>query len=67
VDCLRLYREWSNELAYALKAFSDSSESCAGSDVVDVEDCMEKRLDWEVDGVRTGLEYGAGEDCGRGD
>jgi len=28
--------------------------------------CIEKRLDWELDGVRTGLELlnGTGEDCG---
>jgi hypothetical protein len=51
-------------MAYALNAFLDSSESCAGS-VVDVDDCIEKRLDWELDGVKTGLAYGTGDDCGR--
>lgn len=29
--------------------------------------CMEKRLDWELDGVRTVLEpKGTGDDCGLG-
>jgi hypothetical protein len=39
----------------------DSSESCAGSAAV-VEEalCMEKRLDWELDGVRTVLATGDG-------
>jgi len=50
------YRDWSKELAYARKAFRDSSESWIGSAAVDeVVLRMEKRLDWELDGVKTGF------------
>jgi len=47
------------ELAYALSALRDSSESWLGSAEVDADDCvlcMEKRLDCELEGVRTGFE-----------
>lgn len=66
VDCRLEYRDWSNELAYALRAFFDSSESWLGSEAVDdVELCKEKRLDWELEGVNTDLEVkGIGDDCG---
>jgi len=65
VDCRLEYRDWSKELAYALNALLDSSESCAGSDAVDKVLCIEKRLDCELDGVRVGLELKVrGDDCG---
>jgi len=65
VDCRLEYRDWSNELAYALKAFLDSSDNWVGSEPVDdVELCMEKRLDWELDGVKAGFEYLTGDDLG---
>jgi len=42
----------------------DASDICAGgSEAVDeVELCMEKRLDWELEGVRAGLEAKAADD-----
>jgi hypothetical protein len=55
LDWRLVRRDWSKELAYALRAWRASSESWAGS-VVPVEDaalCMEKRLDCELEGVRT--------------
>lgn len=55
VDCRLEYRDWSKELAYALKAFFDSSESWTGSVAVDEVLRIEKMLDCELDGVRTGL------------
>lgn len=50
-------RDWSKELAYALNALFDSADSCTGSELaedVDEELRIEKRLDCELDGVRTG-------------
>jgi len=67
VDCRLEYRDWSNELAYALKAFLDSSDNWIGSEVVDeCELCIEKRLDCELEGVRTFFELlkVTGDDCG---
>lgn len=56
LDCLLDRRDWSNDEAYALSAFRASSESWAGSEALDAVDealCMEKRLDCELEGVRT--------------
>jgi len=66
VDCRLEYRDWSNELAYALKAFLDSSDNCIGSEEVEeCELCIEKRLDCELEGVKRFLEFKVtGDDCG---
>lgn len=62
-DCLREYRDWSKELAYARRACRDSSDSlvASGGGVADEALCMEKRLDCELDGVSVSRE---GEDAG---
>lgn len=56
-------RDWSNELAYALRALRASSDSCVGSGALDEEEddealCIEKRLDCELEGVRAVLDAG---------
>lgn len=55
MDWRREYRDWSNELAYALNALLDSSDTWFCSDEVECVLCMEKRLDCELEGVRTGF------------
>lgn len=55
-DWRRDRRDWSKELAYALRALRVSSDSWAGSEGLDDEEtalCMENRLDCELEGVRT--------------
>jgi hypothetical protein len=64
LDWRRDLRDWSNELAYALRALRDSSESWAGSEGALLDDaalCMEKRLDCELEGVRAVLAVVIGE------
>ena len=64
LDWRRDRRDWSNELAYALSALRASSDSWAGSEGALLDDtalCMEKRLDCELDGVRTPREVVVGE------